>query len=118
MLHAILHFRSLLKNDLRNCHRQGFQACYCNARTWIRQDAPGATHQRTKGGVDTAVVSYTDLSQISPRNMHSLYSALLAGFTDDYIAILRKTVVNYLLQKAEQNVTGAKKSSTMDSLTA
>jgi hypothetical protein len=41
--------------------------------------------------------------------MHSLYSAMLAGFTDDYIAILRKTVVDYLLQKAEQNVASAKK---------
>ncbi len=82
--------------------------------TVIQDVGSGKTHLalHTKGlreVVDTAVVSYTDLSQISPRNMHSLYSALLAGFTDDYIAILRKTVVNYLLQKAEQNVTGAKK---------
>lgn len=82
--------------------------------TVIQDVGSGKTHLalHTKGlreVVDTAVVSYTDLSQISPRNMHSLYSALLAGFTDDYIAILRKTVVNYLLQKAEQNVTGTKK---------
>jgi hypothetical protein len=34
---------------------------------------------------------------------------MLAGFTDEYIAILRKTVVNYLLKKTEQNMASAKK---------
>jgi hypothetical protein len=82
--------------------------------TVIQDVGSGKTHLalHTKGlkeVSDSAVVSYTDLSQISPRNMHSLYSAMLAGFTDDYIAILRKTVVDYLLQKAEQNVASAKK---------
>jgi hypothetical protein len=82
--------------------------------TVIQDVGSGKTHLalHTKGlkeVSDSAVVSYTDLSQISPRNMHSLYSAMLAGFTNDYVAILRKTVVNYLLQKAEQNVASAKK---------
>jgi hypothetical protein len=82
--------------------------------TVIQDVGSGKTHLalHTKGlkeVVETTVVSYTDLSQISPRNMHSLYGALLAGFTDDYVSILRKTVVNYLLQKAEQNVEGARK---------
>jgi hypothetical protein len=82
--------------------------------TVIQDVGSGKTHLalHTKGlkeVSDSAVVSYTDLSQISPCNMHSLYSAMLAGFTDDYIAILRKTIVNYLLQKAEQNVASAKK---------
>jgi hypothetical protein len=83
--------------------------------TVIQDVGSGKTHLalHTKGlkqVLDNAVVSYTDLSQISPRNMHSLYSAMLAGFTDDYVAILRKTIVNYLLQKAEQqNVASARK---------
>ena len=82
--------------------------------TVIQDVGSGKTHLalHTKGlkeVSDSAVVSYADLSQISPCNMHSLYSAMLAGFTDDYIAILRKTIVNYLLQKAEQNVASAKK---------
>jgi hypothetical protein len=58
---------------------------------------------------DSAIVSYADLSQISPRSMHSLYGAMLAGFTDEYVAILRKTVIDYLLQRAEQKVGNAKK---------
>ena len=82
--------------------------------TVIQDVGSGKTHLalHTKGlkeVVETAVVSYTDLSQISPRNMHSLYGALLAGFTDDYVLILRKAVINYLLQKAEQNIEGARK---------
>ncbi|HYY40028.1 MAG TPA: hypothetical protein VE692_02145, partial [Nitrososphaera sp.] len=59
--------------------------------TVIQDVGSGKTHLalHTKGlkeVSDSAVVSYTDLSQISPRDMHSLYSAMLAGFTDDYIA--------------------------------
>jgi hypothetical protein len=34
---------------------------------------------------------------------------MLAGFTDEYVAILRKTVIDYLLQEAEQNVPSAKR---------
>ncbi len=55
------------------------------------------------------VVSYVDLTQILPRNMNSLYSAMLGGFSDQYMDSLRKAVVNYLLEKAERNGGSAKK---------
>lgn len=82
--------------------------------TMIQDVGSGKTHLalHTKGVKevsDAAIVSYTDLSQISPRSMHSLYGAMLAGFTDEYVAILRKTVIDYLLQRAEQNVPSAKR---------
>lgn len=82
--------------------------------TMIQDVGSGKTHLalHTKGVKEvseSAIVSYTDLSQISPRNMHSLYGAMLAGFTDEYVAILRKTVIDYLLQEAKQNVPSAKK---------
>jgi hypothetical protein len=82
--------------------------------TVIQDVGSGKTHLalHTKGLTDVlsrAAVSYTDLSQISPRNIHSLYSAMLAGFTDEYIAILRQTIVNYLLGMAEQDMVTAKK---------
>lgn len=51
---------------------------------------------------ESAVTSYVDLTQISPRNMHSLYSAMLGGFTDDYIMAIRRAVVTYLREKAER----------------
>jgi len=82
--------------------------------TMIQDVGSGKTHLalHTKGlkeVSDSAIVSYTDLSQVSPRNMHSLYAAMLAGFTEEYVAILRKTVIDYLLQRAEQNMPKAKK---------
>ena len=82
--------------------------------TVIQDVGSGKTHLalHTKGlkeVSDNAVVSYVDLSQISPRSMHSLYSAMLAGFTDDYIATLRQVVVKYLQDKAERNIRSARK---------
>ncbi len=82
--------------------------------TMIQDVGSGKTHlalhaKGLKEVSDSAIVSYIDLSQISPRSIHSLYGAMLAGFTDDYIAILRKTVIDYLLQRAEKNVPNAKK---------
>ena len=82
--------------------------------TMIQDVGSGKTHLalHTKGVKevsDNAIVSYTDLAQISPRSMHSLYGAMLAGFTDEYFAILRKTVIDYLLQRAEQNAPSAKR---------
>jgi hypothetical protein len=82
--------------------------------TMIQDVGSGKTHlalhaKGLKEVSDSAIVSYADLSQISPRSMHSLYGAMLAGFTDEYVAILRKTVIDYLLQRAEQKVANAKK---------
>jgi hypothetical protein len=58
---------------------------------------------------NNAVISYTDLSQVLPRNMHSLYKAMLEGFTDDYLNEIRRSVVYFLKEKAEQNIKDAKK---------
>jgi hypothetical protein len=82
--------------------------------TMIQDVGSGKTHlalhaKGLKEVSDSAIVSYADLSQISPRSMHSLYGAMLAGFTDEYVAILRKIVIDYLLQRAEQNLPNAKK---------
>ena len=82
--------------------------------TMIQDVGSGKTHlalhaKGLKEVSDSAIVWYADLSQISPRSMHSLYGAMLAGFTDEYVVILRKTVIDYLLQRAEQNVPNAKK---------
>jgi hypothetical protein len=82
--------------------------------TMIQDVGSGKTHLalHTKGVKevsDSAIVSYSDLSQISPRSMHSIYGAMLAGFTDQYVATLRNTVIDYLLQRAEQNEPIAKR---------
>jgi hypothetical protein len=49
------------------------------------------------------------MSQVSPRNMHSLYSAMLAGFTEEYVSAIRLALVKNLVDKAERNVGNAKK---------
>lgn len=58
---------------------------------------------------DNTVISYIDLSQVSPRNMNSLYTAMLGGFNDEYINEIRKSVIDFLRQKAEKNIKEAKK---------
>jgi hypothetical protein len=82
--------------------------------TVIQDVGSGKTHLalHTKGlkeVSDSSVVSYVDMSQVSPRNMHSLYSAMLAGFTDEYVASLRTALVKSLVEKAERNIGVAKK---------
>ncbi|HEX7033759.1 MAG TPA: hypothetical protein VF172_12245, partial [Nitrososphaera sp.] len=82
--------------------------------TVIQDVGSGKTHlalhiKGLKEVSDSAVTSYVDLSQISPRTMHSLYSAMLAGFTDEYATKLRQVVVKYLQEKAEHNIGSAKR---------
>jgi hypothetical protein len=52
---------------------------------------------------DNAVISYIDLSQVFPRDMHNIYSALLGGIDKEYVDSLRKAIVYYLKDKAERN---------------
>ena len=69
-----------------------------------------ALHTKTSKEIsEMAIASYIDLSQISPRNIQSLYAAMLGGFSEDYVYSLRKAVVQYLLVKAEKNVGLAKR---------
>jgi len=82
--------------------------------TMIQDVGSGKTHLalHTKGVrevSDSAIVSYTDLSQISPRSMQSIYTAMLAGFTPEYITAFRETVIDYLLDLARQNIPSARR---------
>jgi hypothetical protein len=82
--------------------------------TMIQDVGSGKTHLalHTKGVKevsDNAIVSYTDLSQVSPRNMHSIYAAMLAGFTDEYVTRFREIVIDYLLELAKQNASSARR---------
>jgi hypothetical protein len=82
--------------------------------TMIQDVGSGKTHLalHTKGlqkVADNAIVSYLDISQISPRNMHSLYSAMLAGFSEEYVISLRQSVIKYLEEKAVREGGSAKK---------
>ncbi|HZB98422.1 MAG TPA: hypothetical protein VE226_00310, partial [Nitrososphaeraceae archaeon] len=58
---------------------------------------------------NNAIISYVDLSQVFPRDIYSLYGAMLRGLDKEYIDSLRKAIVYYLKDKAEQNNKRAKK---------
>jgi hypothetical protein len=49
----------------------------------------------------SAVISYCDLAQISPRSTQSVYAALVRGFSDEYVNDFRKQVLYYLKDKAK-----------------
>ena len=49
----------------------------------------------------SAVISYCDLAQISPRSIQSIYGAILRGFNDEYVKDFRKKVIYYLKDKAK-----------------
>ncbi|MGI0039831.1 MAG: hypothetical protein ACREAO_08440, partial [Nitrososphaera sp.] len=75
--------------------------------TVIQDVGSGKTHlalhiKGLKEVTESTVASYVDLTQVSPRSMHSLYSAMLGGFTEEYIAAVRRAVVTYVREKAER----------------
>ncbi len=76
--------------------------------TVIQDVGSGKTHlalhtRGLKEVTDVAAISYVDMSQVSPRSMHSLYSAMLAGFSEDYVGTLRRAIVTQLALRADQN---------------
>jgi len=55
------------------------------------------------------VCPYVDLSTISPKNLQSLYAALLAGFSDEYLAEFKASIIEYIKNRAFANDKSAKK---------
>jgi hypothetical protein len=101
-------------NDLHSRISSGLQDNDSRLVTIIQDVGSGKTHLtlHIKGLADlsnTSVISYTDLSQVSPRTVQSLYNAILAGFNEEDILDLRKAILYFLKQEAERNVKGAKK---------
>ncbi len=79
--------------------------------TVIQDVGAGKTHLslHIKATQSNIICSYTDLSTISPRNMQSLYAALLAGFSDQYVAEFKVAIIDYIKQRAMTNEKSAKK---------
>ena len=82
--------------------------------TIIQDVGSGKTHlalhiKTLKEVSEMSVTSYVDLSQVSPKDMHSLYDAMLGGFAQEDINSLRKAVIDHLLRKAERNAGMARK---------
>src|SRR5919108_3872433 len=66
--------------------------------TLIQDVGSGKTHLslHIRGLQDlsnNAVISYVDLSQVLPRDMHSLYKSMLEGFDEEYLNDIKRAVV-------------------------
>lgn len=82
--------------------------------TLIQDVGSGKTHLslHIRGLQDlsnNAVISYVDLSQVLPRDMHSLYKSILEGFDEEYLNDIKRAVVYFLKDKADRNIKDARK---------
>lgn len=70
--------------------------------TVIQDVGAGKTHLalHIKSTQTDTVCSYIDLTTISPKNLDSLYAALIDGFSDEYVKQFKTAAVEYLKQKA------------------
>ena len=82
--------------------------------TIIQDVGSGKTHlalhiRGSKEVSEHCVISYMDLSQIAPRSMNAVYCSMMNGFAAEDISLLRRALVNFLIEKANDNVKNAKK---------
>ncbi len=79
--------------------------------TVIQDVGAGKTHLalHIKSTQEDIICSYVDLSTISPKNLQSLYAALLAGFSDEYLAEFKAAIIEYIKDRALDNEKAAKK---------
>jgi len=76
--------------------------------TIIQDVGSGKTHlaYHVKGLPDLeekTVISYVDLSQVSPRDIHNIYDSILGGFSRDDIEGLRRNILYFLCNKADND---------------
>ena len=81
--------------------------------TLIQDVGSGKTHlalhiRNLQNRYNTAC-TFLDLSTISPKTMPSLYDALIKGFENEFFIQLRKNLLEYLRDRAEQGDNFAKK---------
>jgi hypothetical protein len=79
--------------------------------TAIQDIGAGKTHLalHIRATQTSTISSYIDLSTISPRNLQSLYNALLTGFSEEYLSEFRASIVEYIKNKALSSDRSAKK---------
>ena len=93
-------------SNTRNASEKDFRLI-----TVIQDVGAGKTHLslHVKSTQTDTVCSYVDLSTISPKNLQSLYTALLTGFSDEYLKEFKAAIIEYIKQKALDNDKAAKK---------
>lgn len=69
-----------------------------------------ALHTKTSREIsEMTCAAYADLSQISPRNIQSLFAGMIAGFSEEHLQEIRRAAVKLLLAKADKNIGIAKR---------
>ncbi|MFN4335966.1 MAG: hypothetical protein ACK4FV_00055 [Candidatus Nitrosocaldus sp.] len=79
--------------------------------TVVQDIGSGKTHLalHVKSTRDDVICSYVDLSTISPKSMHGLFSSILRGFDSEYVEELRSLIINELKKRALEGNRYAKK---------
>ena len=105
VLNCISELKSKVSNA-RNASEKDFRLI-----TVIQDVGAGKTHLslHIKSTQTDTVCSYADLSTISPKNLQSLYAALLAGFSDQYLKEFKAAIMEYITQRALDGDKAAKK---------
>ncbi len=93
---AVLNAIKDLSNKVSN--ERGANARDFRLITVIQDIGAGKTHLalHIKSTQIDSICSYVDLSTISPKNLDSLYTALIGGFSEEYIKQLKSALVGYI----------------------
>jgi hypothetical protein len=52
---------------------------------------------------DKSVISYTDLTQVQPRDIDNFFHSIISGFGTDYFSLVKKQLIRYLKESYKQN---------------
>lgn len=82
--------------------------------TMIQDVGSGKTHLafHIKGLpelVEKSVTSYVDLSQVAPRDIHNIYDSILGGFSHEDIDSLRRSILYFMCNKADNHGSSVRK---------
>jgi hypothetical protein len=81
--------------------------------TVIQDVGSGKTHLtlniKISGIKEKAIISYLDMSQIYPKNIPSIYQAMIRGFESEYLYTLKKELLYYLKDRIKSDNKIAKK---------
>ncbi|MEM4364535.1 MAG: hypothetical protein QXJ44_01330 [Candidatus Nitrosocaldus sp.] len=79
--------------------------------TVVQDIGSGKTHLalHIKSTRKDVICSYVDLSTISPKSMHGLFSSIMKGFDSEYVEHLRSIIVNELKRSAIEGNKHARK---------
>ena len=94
----------VLDSSNSNIHNQNNSISYSNSKfkviTIVQDVGSGKTHlslhTRFSELNDKAIFSYTDLSQVYPKTIPSIYQSMIQNFPKGYLSILKRELLFYI----------------------